>query len=441
MKCIFCPLTLRIFCLLIFSTFAQAKAPNVILIFTDDQGTIDAGCYGAEDLETPGMDLLARRGIRFSQFYAASAVCSPSRAGLLTGRYPIRAGLTSNAGSQKGGGGGLEPAQVTIAETFKAAGYATGHIGKWHLGYVKGKLPRDQGFDHSFGHMGGCIDNYSHFFYWSGPNVHDLWRNEVEIFVPGEYFPDLMVKEAITFMQKHRDSPFFIYFAMNAPHYPYQGDAHWLEKYADLPYPRNLYNAFVSALDARIHQLIKQVDALGLKEETIIVFQSDHGHSVEVRAHNAGGNNGPHRGHKFTLWEGGIRVPALISWPGTLPEGAVRDQVAHSCDWLPTLAALAKVPLVEKDIDGKNLAEVLQRADAESPHKWLRWDMGGQWAVRKGPWKLIGNPRPSMDGPPLQKEDKKLFLVNVEEDPGEETNRAEEFPERVKELQALRRSD
>ena len=151
---------------------ADVKRPNVLLIVTDDQGAVDAGCYGATDLVTPNIDALAARGVRFTQFYSAAPVCSPSRAGLLTGRYPLRAGLTGNASSESGGKAGLPGAQVTLAEMLKPAGYATAHIGKWHLGFRPETMPNAQGFDYSFGHMGGCIDNFSHFFYWEGRAVH-----------------------------------------------------------------------------------------------------------------------------------------------------------------------------------------------------------------------------------------------------------------------------
>jgi arylsulfatase A-like enzyme len=153
----------------------------VIVILTDDQGSVEAGCYGARDLHTPHIDALAARGVRFTQFYAVAPVCSPSQAGLLTGRYPLRCGLTSNASSQRGGRQGLLARAVTMAQTFKAAGYATAHVGKWHLGYTPATMPTAGGFDHSFGHMGGCIDNWSAFFYWSGPNVHDLYRDGAEV--------------------------------------------------------------------------------------------------------------------------------------------------------------------------------------------------------------------------------------------------------------------
>lgn len=417
----------------------EFRQPNAIVILTDDQGAADAGCYGAKDLQTPAIDGIATRGVRFTQFYSAAPNCSPSRAGLLTGRYPMRAGLTGNAASQPGGHG-LPAEQITMAEMFKAAGYATAHIGKWHLGYTPEEMPNAQGFDHSFGHMGGCIDNFSHFFYWQGPNRHDLYRNGKETHRPGRYFADLMVEEASRFMEENRGRPFFIYFALNMPHYPYQGDEEWLEHYKDLAYPRNLYAAFLSSCDDRIGALLKKVDDLGLRERTIVVFQSDNGHSVEERAHFGGGSAGPYRGAKFSLFEGGIRLPAIISWPGHLPEGAVRAQMVHSCDWMPTLAELCGVRLLNEDIDGKSIVPVIHSADATSPHEVLHWMVGGakraQWAVRRGEWKLIGNVQ-SAGEPSLSAEDKQLFLCNLATDPSERNNLARQHPEIVRRLSQL----
>ena len=192
--------------ILIFSLQSIAsRKPNIIIILTDDQGSIDAGCYGAKDLETPNIDRIAKKGIRFTQFYAAAPVCSPSRAGLLTGKYPINAQVPGNTTSSKGKPG-MPSQQITMAEHFKAAGYRTAHIGKWHLGYIPEHMPNAQGFDYSFGHMGGCIDNYSHFFYWQGPNRHDLHRNGKEIFEDGKFFPDLMVNEACDFIKENQSN-------------------------------------------------------------------------------------------------------------------------------------------------------------------------------------------------------------------------------------------
>lgn len=418
-----------------------ARKPNVVLIYTDDQGTADLPSYGSRDLVMPHVESLAARGVRFSQFYAPAPICSPSRAGALTGRYPLRAGVPSNVSSDRGAPG-LPSRAITMAEMLKAAGYATAHIGKWHLGFDGESNPNAQGFDYSFGHMGGCIDNYSHFFYWSGPNRHDLYRNGEEVFAPGRFFPDLMIEEASRFMDAHRDGPFFLYFAANAPHYPYQGEPDWLGEYqqAGVPYPRDLYGAFLSTLDERIGQLIGKVESLGLLEDTIIIYQSDNGHSTEERAHFGGGSAGLYRGAKFSLFEGGIRVPAVVSWPGHLPEGESRAQIAHGCDWLPTIADLCGVALQDHDIDGKSLVPVIQSNGAESPHDTLIWHVGegekSLWAIRKGDWKLLGRPEDTSGKVRIRLEDE-LFLVNLAEDPSEQTNLAATKPEKRDELKGI----
>ena len=419
-----------------------ADKPNVIVIYTDDQGFADANCYGSKELTTPGIDALAASGVRFTQFNASAPVCSPSRAGLLTGRYPIRAGMPNNAGAppihdiEDKPHAGLTPELTTIAEMLKAHGYATAHIGKWHLGYGKGSRPNDQGFDYSFGHLGGCIDNYAHFFYWNGPNRHDLWENETEVFAPGKFFPDLMVEKASAFIDKTGDKPFFMYFAMNAPHYPYQGTPDWIEHYKELPFPRNLYAAFVSTLDQRIAALVKKLEDAGLRDNTIIIYQSDHGYSCEERAFGGGGSAGNLRGAKFSLFEGGLRVPAVISWPGHLPQGAVRDQFVHGCDWMPTIAELVGVA-PPADIDGKSIVSVIKSADAPSPHKVVHWTIGKAWAVREGDWKLTHNTWDPSGKGQMDKNDKQAFLSNVAEDPTEMTNLADKHPDIVKRLQQL----
>lgn len=416
---------------------AEAVKPNVIVIVADDLGAADAGCYGAKDLSTPHIDALAARGVRFTQFYSAAPVCSPSRAGLLTGRYPLRAGLPTNAGCQRGTGPSMPSEQVTLAEMLKAGGYATAHIGKWHLGYTPDTMPNAQGFDTSFGHMGGCIDNYSHFFYWGGPNIHDLYRNGAEVFYPGRFLPDLMVEEASRFIDQNLGRPFFLYFALNMPHYPYQADVKWLERYKELPYPRNLYAAFVSTLDERIGLLLQKIDDAGLREKTIVILQSDNGHSTEERAHGGGGSAGRYRGAKFSLFEGGIRMPAVIAWPGHLPEGAVRSQAVHSCDWMPTIAELCGVKLLNEDLDGKSMTAVIRSETAPTSHAVLHWYVdGNQWAVRQGDWKLIGNVV-STAGEALSAGDKKLFLSNIARDDSETRNLANDHAEVVQRLLAL----
>ena len=249
-----------------------------------------------------------------------------------------------------------------------------------------------------------------------------------------------MADEAGAFIEKHKNKPFFMYYALNTPHYPYQGYAKWLKHYAKLPHPRNLYAAFLSTQDETIGNLLTTLDRLKLREDTIIIFQSDHGHSHEERAHFGGGSAGPYRGAKFSMFEGGLRVPAIISWPGKLPEGAVRQQMAHSCDWLPTVAELTGIKLANRDIDGKSLAGVI-RNNAKTPHTVLHWQIGRgnnpRWAVREGDWKLIGNPNDTSKKAALTAKDK-LFLVNLKESVSEMKNLAETNPDIVQRLKKLR---
>ena len=417
---------------------APKRRPNVLLIFTDDQGSIDLNCYGAKDLITPNLDRLARQGTRFTQFYVGAPVCSPSRAALMTGRYPQRAGVPGNVSSQPGHTG-MPTEQVTIAEMMKASGYATGHVGKWHLGYTPETMPNGQGYDHSFGHMGGCIDNYSHFFYWSGPNRHDLWKNGEEVWRDGEFFGNLVVDECKQFIARHKEQPFFLYWAINMPHYPLQGLKKWRRRYEHLDAPRRMYAAFVSTLDEMIGEVVTYLDEMGLREDTLIIFLSDHGHSEEVRTFGGGGNPGPYRGHKFTLWEGGIRVPCIVSQPGRIPQNAVRDQVAISIDWMPTIAAHCGVEPPDRKIDGKSITSVIESADAPSPHDVLHWESNRHWAVRAGDWKLVHN------GPATEQNGRKIpkvedFLSNMAQDVTETQNLADQHPDIVKRLTALHES-
>ncbi|MCA9065225.1 MAG: sulfatase-like hydrolase/transferase [Planctomycetaceae bacterium] len=415
-----------------------ASRPNVVMILADDLGSVDLACYGSDDLVTPNLDRLAGHGIRFTQFYAAAPVCSPSRAAFITGLFPQRAGVPGNVSSEAGKPG-MPAVTRTVGEVFAENGYVTGHVGKWHLGYTDETMPNGQGFSKSFGHMGGCIDNYSHFFYWQGPNRHDLWRNGQEVFADGQYFPELMANEAEQFVEENKSRPFLLYWALNTPHYPLQGSAKWRQHYQSLPMPRREYAAFVSTTDEIIGRLLKKLDDEGLSDNTIIVFQSDHGHSTEERTFGGGGNSGPYRGAKFSLFEGGIRVPAIFSWPGHFTAG-VREQLATGCDWVPTLISLCGLSASDH-FDGENLTPVLQSANAPTPHQVFHWQSGGsanrpQWAIRKGPWKLIAHPNDTSHKAPLSDADDR-FLVNLDAHVEEMENLASKHPEVVKELEDL----
>ena len=435
-----------LFAICFLSTGAFAAKPNVIIVYTDDQGSVDANCYGSTDIETPHIDGLAATGVRFTQMLAPSAICSASRAGLLTGQIPARAGVPGNVSSERGHEG-LPGSKFLLPELFKSNGYATGHIGKWHLGYTPETMPNAQGFDYSYGHMGGCIDNYSHFFYWQGPNRHDLWRNGNEIWEDGAFFGDRMVEELKGFIEVNKEEPFFVYWAINWPHYPLQGTSKWREKYVDLPHPRDKYAAFMSSTDELLGELIDHLEALSLRDNTIVIFQSDHGHSVEERTFGGGGSAGPYRGHKGNLFEGGIRVPSIVSWPGGgIPQGEVRVGLVTGMDWYPTLAEWtgATIPK-DHPVDGQSIVGVIEQGD-ETPHEEVYWRLGGnpdksKWVVRQGDWKLLGNTSEEVcpeDCEPLTAEDKKLFLVNLKKDIGERKNVTGEHPEKVKELLEIR---
>ena len=413
--------------------------PNVILIFADDQGTVDAEGFGAQDLYTPNLRALGDRGVRFTQFYVGAPVCSPSRAAMMTGRTPFRAGVPGNVPID---GKGMPDEQFTIAEMLKGAGYATAIVGKWHLGEVNGGGPLDQGFDHFFGHKRGCIDNYSHFFYWSGPNVHDLWRGREEVWEDGHYFSDLMLREAKQFLSDNRDRPFFLYLPFNIPHYPLQAEDEWRDYYRpaldskQMAENRFHYAALVSTLDEKVGEILTYVERLGLTDNTLVVFMSDHGHSTEERTMFGGGSAGPYRGAKFSLFEGGIRVPSIAALPGVIPEGESRGQFATSMDWLPTLAELAgaKLPSNHK-LDGKSLMPILRDAKAKTQHERFFWQLGDQWAVREGDWKLVVNAndtdRSKVEG------DEKVFLSNLAGDASERHNQASQNPAIVEKLTKL----
>lgn len=412
------------------------QKPNVIIIYTDDQGSIDLNSFGANDLRTPNLDRIVNSGVKFTQFYG-SPICSPSRASLLTGKTPQKAGVPGNVDPKPSKIiNGLSGNQYTMAEMFRDANYKTAHIGKWHLGTQKGMLPNEQGFDYSFGHYVGCIDNYSHFFYWNGPNRHDLYRNGKEVFYDGDFFPDLMVTETIKFIETNKDNSFFLYFATNMPHYPYQGDQKWLKYYHDknLSYPRILYNAFLSTLDDKIGTLMDKLEEFNLLENTIIVFQSDNGHSTEERAHFGGGDSGVFRGAKQCLFEGGIRVPAAISWKNKIPKGEIRDQFAVNTDWMPTLAELCDIKFDTTNIDGKSLVPIINNSKHNTLHTGgYCWKLNEMWVARKGNWKLIGNPYDSSNKQFVFNSNR--WLVNLENDQAEQINLADKYPNIVFELE------
>ena len=325
---------------------------------------------------------------------------------------------------------------MTIAELLKEADYRTGLFGKWHLGTIPG--PNAQGFDLSVGFLGGCIDKWSHINYgqapWGKDKWHDWYRNGVEEWAAGRHSGDLIVDEAIQFMAAS-DLPFFIYAAFGSPHYtlnPY--NKHMLQ-FQHLTEPRRAYAAMMATLDEQVGRLLDSLDSLGLREETIVIFQSDHGHSTEARNNYGGGNAGHLRGAKAGFFEGGIRVPAMISWPGHVPNNETRAQFAVACDWLPTILELCRIEQPKHKVDGVSLVDVLVN-NSQAPRDVWHWQLRDQWAVRRGEWKLLFNAQDRTDGhnhfvvPGY-------FLSNLEKDETEQHNFAKDYPQVVKELTAL----
>jgi arylsulfatase A-like enzyme len=411
---------------------AQASPPNVILIVSDDQGSVDLNCYGSADLYTPNLDRLAVEGVRFTQFYVAAPVCSPSRGALITGRYPRKNGIVGNGQS-------LRPHEITIAEMLKPMGYRTAAIGKWHMGMKNGG-PNGEGFDYFFGHRGGCIENYKHnILHWDKGTVkiHDLWRNNTEINEDDTHFGDLIARESIRFIKENKDKPFFMYVAFNSPHYPVQPLPHHFKRFEDFREPRRSYAAFVSTLDEQVGIILSTLEELKLREITLVIFLSDHGHSVESRnalfvkgatKKNAGGGSaGPYRGNKFTVWEGGIRVPCIVSRPGKVLPGETRDQIATSMDILPTIAEYTGAQLPKKELNGKSLADIIASNKSKTNHSVLHWEHRGRWAVREGRWKLV-------------KDGEELLLSDMEMDATETKNLAGEHPDIVRRLNQIHES-
>ena len=387
---------------------ARAEKPNVVIMYTDDQGTLDAGCYGSNDLFTPTIDALAATGTRFTQAYAHT-VCCPSRALLLTGRHPQRCNVNMwTQGNAKGPKGrNMFRSEVTLAEQLHAAGYRTALFGKWHLGAHPEHGPTRQGFDEFFGIRGGFVDNRNH-FYLHGGGYHDLYEGTTEVFSRGKYFPDLATDRALEFIKANKDRPFLLYLAFNVPHYPEQADPKFDARYEHLPMPRRSYAKMISTVDDRMGRVVARLERLGLRRDTVIVFMSDNGHSPEsyrigvdghssglpkghrYGANGGGGNTGKWRGAKGSFFEGGIRVPAVIGYPARLPAGQVRDQAITAADWLPTILELCDVPLPEAKLDGASLLPIIESPDAPSHHEQMHWQWGNRWAVRQGDWKLLG---------------------------------------------------
>jgi arylsulfatase A-like enzyme len=406
----------------------SAPRPHIVYIVADDLGWKDVGFHGS-DIKTPNIDKLAQEGARLEQFYV-QPMCTPTRAALLTGRYPFRYGLQTLV-IPTPGKYGLPTEERLLPQALKEAGYKTVMVGKWHLGHVDRKYwPRQRGFDYHYGAMVGEIDYFTH----SSSNVRDWYRNDRPVKEEG-YVTQLLGKDAVARINQHdARTPLFLYLAFTAPHAPYQAPKQYLDKYQHIAEPtRRAYAAMITSMDDEIGKVIAALEKKKMRDNTLIVFMSDNGGNVsamfsgdvDVSKLKLPADNGPYRGGKGMLYEGGTRAAALANWPGRIKAGEVKE-VMHVVDMFPTLAGLAGAnPNKGKSLDGIDLWSTLSEGKP-SPRQEVVYNIepfrGG---LRRGDWKLVWRtPLPSA-----------LELYNIAEDPSEKTNLADKDPQKVAELQ------
>lgn len=404
----------------------KIEKPNIIIFFTDDQGYADVGCFGAEGFKTPNLDNLANSGIRFTNFYVPATVCTPSRAGLLTGRYPKRAGL-HEAVIFPFSEHGLSPEEYTMAEMFQSTGYKTACVGKWHLGHKPEFMPNNHGFDYYFG-VPYSNDMDNHFYKHNNFQAPPLpvFRNSEQIDSGPDqrYLTKMFTEEALAFIQKQKDNPFFLYLPHCMPHLPLHASEDFNGK-SEL----GIYGDVIMELDWSMGEIVNTLKESGIYENTIIVFTSDNGPRV--------GSAKPLRGTKATTWEGGQRVPGIITWPNKIPANEVCSEMVNTMDLFPTFASLTGAETPDGlTFDGLNIEELLSDPQNvklnERPFYYYSRD-GKCEAVRLGKWKLhIDKSRGwnSKDAFPVS-------LYNFDEDISEKNNLAMQNPEMVEKLKSL----
>jgi len=394
---------------------SDGRRPNIVLIITDDVGYGDLGSYGAPDVKTPNIDRLARDGVRLTDFYANGATCTPTRTGLISGRYQQRFGLEQplGAGGAADAERGLAPTGWSLPQLLKNNGYATALIGKWHLGWKSEFSPNAHGFEYFFGFKSGYIDYYQHTSGGNSPLKADLFENERPVEAPG-YMTDLITERSVRFIEQNSSRPFFIDVSYNAAHWPYQrpdepttarDDGRHLGPFDEPTSTRADYVAMLERADQGVGRILKAIDKSGLRENTVVIFTNDNGGEWLSR-------NAPLFHHKGSVWEGGIRVPAIIRWPGRIRAGRVSSQVGITMDLTASILAATGTPVPPgAHPEGINLFPVLEGRTPEI-ERTLFWRVTGaraQQAVRSGGWKLL------MDGG-------RPMLFNLRTDVGERNN-------------------
>jgi arylsulfatase A-like enzyme len=416
---------------------AEARPPNIIFILADDLGYGDVGVYGQTRIATPNIDRLAAEGMRFTQAYAGSSVCAPSRAALMLGQHTGHARVRNNTGAH--GRVSLRPDDLTVAEVLKQAGYRTGIVGKWGLGEAGTRgVPNHQGFDEWFGYLN---QNHALRYY---PEV--LWRNEGQVFPARnqggrheDYSQDLFTTRALDFIAENAQAPFFLYAAYTLPHADSEmsrntGDGYVVPDYSpyaerDWPRPEKGYAAMVTRLDRDVGRMVEQVRSLGLENDTLIIFASDNGPAKEgTHTPDFFKSGGPFRGMKNSLYEGGIRVPFIARWPGRVKAGGVSDRLVAFWDFLPTAAELAGLP-VPAGIDGVSFAPALLGAPESPRPGYLYWELSNEQtiqAIRLDEWKGVRTSRGAS-----------IALYRLTDDLGEQRDLAAKYPAIAARIDAL----
>ena len=396
----------------------KVDKPNFVFIFADDLGYGDLSCFDAPKIKTPNLDKIAANGIKFTSFYSVSPVCSPSRAGLMTGRYPIRMGIHHVFFPESWTG--LPVEEITMAEKLKEAGYATGIVGKWHLGHHRQFLPLQRGFDEYFGIP--YSNDMEAVVYLRGNEVVDDKVDQSQMV-------KTFTREALDFIERHKDEPFFLYFPHNMPHVPVYASENFM---GESEY--GLYGDVVEEIDWSTGEIIKKLQELKIEDNTIIVFSSDNGPWLKMC--EMGGLAGILREGKGTTFEGGMRVPTVMQWKARIKGGEVIDDLATMMDWFPTfMSILGEDMPVDRPIDGKDISPLIFGKGPREGEDFAYWSLGKLMAFRSGDWK-IKLPRGEIKGrytyPGEPAHDTLLF--NLKDDPGERNNLIKEYPEKVDEL-------
>lgn len=416
------------------SVGATEPPPNIVLIVADDMGYADLGVHGSKDVLTPNIDRLAGEGVRFTDAYVSSPYCSPSRAGLLTGRYPQRFGYEFNLqpALPEHRDAGLPRDQATIAERLKGKGYRTALVGKWHLGSSAPLRPLQRGFDQFFGFLSG-----QHSYFRTGPESDPIYDGTVPVETM-PYLTQALGDRAAAFIEREKERPFFLYLAFSAPHFPPQAPAEYVARFRSIADPlRRAYAAQVAVMDEAIGKTLAALRTHDLDRRTLVFFLSDNGGATMKTSGLNGSSNAPLRGSKRQTWEGGIRVPFVMRWTGRIGAGQVDHRPIVQLDVAPTSLAAAGVPIApEWKLDGVDLLPYLTEKRSAAPHETLYWRLGGMMAIRQGDWKLVKTSEGQLRDvdPSVLSDLSGAGLYDLKNDISEARDLSAEHPEKVREL-------